>query len=502
LVALAGGSVSDAAIQASNTQTVRISQSPPAQEAGPFELFGKPLTLKKGFDVKLELDVTHTVRVEVGDRSFSVSGKGGTISGSGRIGLQGGEVYPVKETYTFKAAVDSVFIKGEFPVDFTVEWNVLALDTGVYNFGVTGSVQELNAVIAGDVAGSLKADALGSRIVIPVATVREVPGGQKLVYQATFTGRLERTATLDWTGQTIPEWDVDGDGSTNIVDLVRVALRFGEVGVSTREDVNGDKVVNIVDLVILARHFGESLRLPAAPSLAAVGGQASARLVERPMADGRMRVDLIADSDVPVAAYDVTLDLSPRWSLESVENGDGIGQGFTYRVPTADSRVRSIGVATPVRTNAVGERTVASFVCRPLSAANAVPATLRSLTLADTQARIVWTRIEPATRRTTTFVAATTELRQNFPNPFNPETWIPFSLASSGRTTIEVFDIAGRRVRTLDLGVLEAGDYASRDRAAYWDGRNDFGEPVASGIFLYRLTSGSVVETRRMVVAR
>jgi len=500
-VALGSAVASSAAIQASNTQIIQISQSPPAQEAGPFEIFGRPLTLRKGFDVKLELDVTHAVRVEVGSRSFALSGKGGNVSGSGRIALEGGEVYPVKETYVFKASVDSVFIKGEFPVEFTIEWSVLPLDTGVYNFGITGVVRQLDVVVSGDVAGNLKADLLGTRIVLPIATVRDIPGGEKLVYQASFAGKFERTSTLDWTGQVIPEWDVSGDGVTDIVDLVRVARRFGEVGVSAREDVNGDHVINIVDLVLIALHFGERLRLPAAPAVVDSGNRsAAARLIESPLPDRRRRVDVIVDADAPLAAYDVSFDLDPRCALESVENGTRIGRGFSYRVPTQDGSARFIGVGVPVRQEAFREGTVVSLIFQVPDDVNVEPARLRSLTLADAQARLIQTRVESSSRPRKTF--SVSGLRQNYPNPFNPETWIPFALSASAETTIEIFDVAGRRVRTLHLGILPAGEYLTRDRAAYWDGRNDFGEPVASGTYLVRLTSGSVDEVRRIVLAR
>ena len=90
----------------------------------------------------------------------------------------------------------------------------------------------------------------------------------------------------------------------------------------------------------------------------------------------------------------------------------------------------------------------------------------------------------------------------NYPNPFNPETWIPFELAESSDVTVRVYDMRGHQVRRLDLGYLDAGRYHGRSAAAHWDGRNDIGEAVASGVYVYEVRAGSFVERRRMVIRK
>ncbi len=93
-------------------------------------------------------------------------------------------------------------------------------------------------------------------------------------------------------------------------------------------------------------------------------------------------------------------------------------------------------------------------------------------------------------------------LAANFPNPFNPETWIPYQLASDADVTLTIHASDGQLVRRLGLGYQPAGTYYSRSRAAYWDGKNDFGESVASGVYFYTLTAGNFSATRKMLIRK
>ena len=95
-----------------------------------------------------------------------------------------------------------------------------------------------------------------------------------------------------------------------------------------------------------------------------------------------------------------------------------------------------------------------------------------------------------------------TALLPNYPNPFNPETWIPYQLAEPADVSISIYATDGKLVRTLDLGHQPVGIYESRSRAAYWDGRNAHGEPVASGVYFYTLTAGNFSATRKMLIRK
>ena len=95
-----------------------------------------------------------------------------------------------------------------------------------------------------------------------------------------------------------------------------------------------------------------------------------------------------------------------------------------------------------------------------------------------------------------------TSLLPNYPNPFNPETWIPYHLAAPSVVKITIYDVRGTIVRQLELGHQQGGYYTSRSRAAYWDGRNAVGEPVASGIYFYQLQADNLSFLRKMVILK
>ena len=95
-----------------------------------------------------------------------------------------------------------------------------------------------------------------------------------------------------------------------------------------------------------------------------------------------------------------------------------------------------------------------------------------------------------------------TELLANYPNPFNPETWIPYRLAEDAFVTLTIYDGSGHVIRKLDVGHRSAATYENRSEAIYWDGKNGLGEPVASGVYFYTLTAGDYSATRKMLILK
>ncbi len=95
-----------------------------------------------------------------------------------------------------------------------------------------------------------------------------------------------------------------------------------------------------------------------------------------------------------------------------------------------------------------------------------------------------------------------TTILQNYPNPFNPETWFPYDLAEEAEVILKIYDVRGGLVRQLNIGLQEPGSYRSQEKAAYWDGKDQYGTKVASGVYFYTFTAGDFQRTRRMVILK
>ena len=99
-------------------------------------------------------------------------------------------------------------------------------------------------------------------------------------------------------------------------------------------------------------------------------------------------------------------------------------------------------------------------------------------------------------------IPAETQLLHNYPNPFNPETWIPYRLAEDAFVTLTIYDQSGQVVRTIEVGHQTAAVYENRSKAIYWDGRNGLGEQVASGVYFYHLSAGDYSATQKMLILK
>ena len=95
-----------------------------------------------------------------------------------------------------------------------------------------------------------------------------------------------------------------------------------------------------------------------------------------------------------------------------------------------------------------------------------------------------------------------TKLLPNYPNPFNPDTWIPYQLSEASTVTLKIYDVSGSLVRTIEVGHKPVGYYLTRERAVYWEGQNQNGEPVSSGVYFYTLNTDIYTQTRRMVIVK
>ena len=241
--------------------------------------------------------------------------------------------------------------------------------------------------------------------------------------------------------------DFDGNGTPDrisyqiVVEDVFVATHQS----SAKEDVNQDGMVNILDLVIVAGSIGSAQCHP--------------------------RADVSDDGFVDVLDL-VMIYASPHWG-------------------------RSVHIIQ------VREPNVAASASSVL---NLMPDTIRKwITLAHVRndGSLVFQRgIANLESLLASRVPSETRLLLNYPNPFNPETWIPYQLSEPAEVTVSIYSVDGKLVRTLVLGYQPTGVYQSKSRAAYWDGHNAFGERVASGLYFYTLTAGDFTATRKMLIRK
>ena len=228
--------------------------------------------------------------------------------------------------------------------------------------------------------------------------------------------------------------------SDGSVNIQDLVLVAGQFGKTGKNsaDVNGDGVVNIQDLVLVAGAFGEGAAAP------------SARAVSR----ARLTV-----SDVE------------GWLIEA-------------RAVSSVSQDRLILTSFSRQTHLLSD------------SGSGEPELQRGRSLSYLRGLAVLEQLLAS------LMPKATALLPNYPNPFNPETWIPYQLANPAEVTVTIYAANGAVVRMLDLGHRRAGSYASRHRAAYWDGRNAHGEPVASGVYFYTLTAGDFTATRKMGIRK
>ena len=261
--------------------------------------------------------------------------------------------------------------------------------------------------------------------------------------------------------------DANGDGVVNILDLVLVAANIGETG-ENDADVNGDGVVNILDLVQIAGAIGGAEVVEPPPPVEDVNGDGEVNILD--LVQVAANLGKIGENDADVNG-DGVVNI-----LDLVQVAGAIGGGGA--APSAYSLDLSI----------ISAADVAGWLAQA-----------QGLGVGDAN-------LERGIHFLEQLLAALmpdeTVLLQNYPNPFNPETWIPYRLAEGAEVEIAIYDAKGTPVRQLALGYQAAGYYADRGRAAYWDGRNENGEPVASGVYFYRLQAGDYAAMGRMVVVK
>ena len=240
--------------------------------------------------------------------------------------------------------------------------------------------------------------------------------------------------------------DVNGDGIVNILDLVLVASK---VGFLDDVDVNRDGIANILDLILVANKIGETDDIDDVD----VNKDGKVNVLDLILVVGK-----IGESPTAPSLYSLE-----QFDLSATDIQELITQIKAFQINGIDNSVVD-------------------------------PAYQRGIAILEDLLESLMQAQKEVPQKTALFV--------NYPNPFNPETWIPYQLGEATDVTVTIHAMNGSLVRRLSLGHQVAGVYRSKSRAAYWDGRNVLGEPVASGLYFYTFQAGTFSATGKMLIRK
>ena len=230
-----------------------------------------------------------------------------------------------------------------------------------------------------------------------------------------------------------------------------------------------------------------------------------AATLEIPEVGEHLTVNVDITGGKAVAGYQVTVGFDPTALRYLSATDAGYFPSGAYTVPLQGDQDITV-VAAALKGTATESHGILATLTFEVLAPKPTGIQLTDVILSDATATamaVQWTDGQNTWNDVTRIAPPEqTAMLPNYPNPFNPETWIPYQLAHSADVALRIYSANGHKIRTLKLGYQPAGIYQNRSRAAYWDGKNERGEPVASGVYFYTLSAGSVTATQRMVIRK
>ncbi len=280
-------------------------------------------------------------------------------------------------------------------------------------------------------------------------------------------------------------------------------------------DVNQDGKVDIFDLVLVGQHFGEKL-INATPTadfgqLRSVSPEGELRLLMTPsVTDTRqLTVSIHTTAITDLYGYHFSIQYDPAvlellTASPSPVLAAALPQSY-WHISQQGTQLQLMQTRQGTLEGMTAEGSLATLVfhvkkTQPSSLQS--PIQIVDLHLADSLTRAIPMNMVDERVSMARLFPEKPMLLQNYPNPFNPETWIPYQLSTDSEVVISIYDTQGERIRQLDLGYQHVGTYTTPDRAAYWNGEDMYGEPLASGLYFYQIQAGAFSMSRKMVILK
>jgi len=339
-----------------------------------------------------------------------------------------------------------------------------------------------------------------------------------------YVGALDNNLYA-WERVSDQDTDINQDGIVDLLDLVAIGKDYNGCCCNinkyspeaARFDVNGDRIVDKLDLEVIKQHFSKEKDsdLATKSNNTVVSNPTEIWLTSRNQESDApkqlLHTLVMINTTTDLYGFQFDLDFSPEMmEVVSISEGDLLRRGYekTYWfIPQIDQQMGKITGAAAIRLGTdrgVNEGGVLATIIFKLKRDEIIPKgnfVLENIKLVNSKEKYI-----PVFGRAFTLEEMIrpqrTEICQNYPNPFNLDTWIPYKLSETNEVIICIYNLAGQIVRKFELGHQNAGLYLSQERATYWNGRNDFGEKVSSGVYFYTIKAGNFRATRRMAIMK
>ncbi len=284
------------------------------------------------------------------------------------------------------------------------------------------------------------------------------------------------------------------DENYHIADVVVNGRSMGPINTYTFANITSNHTINVIFAIntftITASAGSNGSITPSGAVKVNYGADQTFAITP---AEGYAIKDVVVDGE--------SVGAVSTYTFTKVDTNHTISASFEIKVFTITAKATENGTISPSGEVKVNYGATVVFTITPSAGARLVDVKIDGKSYGPLIS-YMFTLVKSDHTITATFEKRESALLQNFPNPFNPETWIPYQLKDDSPVMIRIYNSAGILVRELDLGYKTAGLYDGKDKSAYWDGKDKFGLPVASGVYFYEISAGKFSAVKKMIVLK